>query len=54
MLLLKGCRRCQGDMYVEREIGATDLVCLQCGHRRSLHVPPPPPRNGAWKLARIA
>jgi hypothetical protein len=33
MLVLKGCRKCQGDMYVERGVGVADLVCLQCGYR---------------------
>ncbi|HEX9640948.1 MAG TPA: hypothetical protein VGB13_06520 [Candidatus Krumholzibacteria bacterium] len=34
MRLLKGCQRCQGDLFVEREHGDADLVCLQCGYRR--------------------
>jgi DNA-directed RNA polymerase subunit RPC12/RpoP len=39
MLVLKGCNRCHGDLYVERQMGTADLVCLQCGYRRSLRVP---------------
>jgi hypothetical protein len=31
----KACTRCQGDLYREEDIGQTDLVCLQCGFRRS-------------------
>jgi hypothetical protein len=53
MLLLKGCRKCAGDLYVEHEVGIADLVCLQCGYRRTLRVPAPPPRRGDWNLARI-
>ncbi len=37
LLVLKGCRRCRGDLFVERLAGeAADLVCLQCGERRPL------------------
>jgi DNA-directed RNA polymerase subunit M/transcription elongation factor TFIIS len=32
-MVFKGCARCKGDMYREEDIGQTDLVCLQCGHR---------------------
>jgi len=35
MLVLKGCTRCCGDLYVERGIGLlAELVCLQCGRRK--------------------
>ena len=37
MLVLKGCIRCSGDLYVERGIGLlAELVCLQCGRRKPL------------------
>ena len=36
MMVFKGCGRCQGDLFVERDIGNTDLVCLQCGFRRTI------------------
>lgn len=37
MLLLKACKRCQGDLYVELHSGdASEVVCLQCGRRRTL------------------
>jgi DNA-directed RNA polymerase subunit M/transcription elongation factor TFIIS len=29
---LKGCPRCQGDLFPEYDLGGTDLVCLQCGY----------------------
>lgn len=32
----KGCARCTGDLYIEDDLGFTDLVCLQCGYRASL------------------
>ena len=34
------CPRCSGSLYVERGTGYNDLVCLQCGCRRSLDAPP--------------
>ncbi len=36
MIVFKGCARCAGDLYVERDVGQTDLVCLQCGFRNSI------------------
>jgi hypothetical protein len=33
MLVLKGCKRCTGDLYLERGIGESNVVCLQCGGR---------------------
>ena len=36
MMVRKGCPRCAGDLFVEADISSTDLVCLQCGHRRTL------------------
>lgn len=36
MIVFKGCAKCEGDLYVERELGETDLVCLQCGYRRTI------------------
>ena len=32
MMWLKGCRRCRGDLYLEREVGSSRVVCLQCGY----------------------
>lgn len=29
---LRGCPRCQGDVYEERGLGSVDMVCIQCGH----------------------
>jgi hypothetical protein len=28
---LKGCKRCSGDLFVERDIEGTYIFCLQCG-----------------------
>lgn len=36
MIVFKGCAKCEGDLYLERELGDTDLVCLQCGYRRTI------------------
>jgi len=33
MVILRGCPKCEGDLYIEENIDGTDLVCLQCGHR---------------------
>jgi len=34
MMVFRGCSKCQGDVFVERNIDGADLVCLQCGSRR--------------------
>jgi hypothetical protein len=35
--VLKGCRRCSGDLWAEEDVllRVEDLVCLQCGHRQT-------------------
>ena len=33
---LKSCRRCQGDMVVDRDADGWYQSCLQCGYRVSL------------------
>jgi hypothetical protein len=35
-MVIRHCPRCQGDLFVERLSGASDLVCLQCGFRREI------------------
>jgi hypothetical protein len=40
MMWLKGCPRCQGDLYEEPAVGAHSVAvrfvsCLQCGHSLS-------------------
>jgi hypothetical protein len=35
-MLLKQCRRCNGDLYLSFEIDGTYLVCLQCGDEHQL------------------
>jgi hypothetical protein len=37
MVIFRGCPKCEGDLYVERDIGSSDLVCLQCGFRRTIN-----------------
>jgi len=34
MVILRGCSKCEGDVYPEENIDGTDLVCLQCGYRQ--------------------
>jgi hypothetical protein len=35
---LKGCPRCGGDLFPEYDVTGTDLICLQCGYIRPVHV----------------
>ncbi len=35
-MVYKGCTRCGGDLFNERDVGHTDLVCLQCGYRETV------------------
>jgi len=32
MVWLKSCPRCSGDIFLERNIGESYMMCLQCGH----------------------
>ena len=32
-MIFRGCNRCVGDLYVEEDLGGSELVCLQCGNR---------------------
>ena len=35
MFKLKGCPRCKGDLYLDRnELEDEEAYCLQCGYRR--------------------
>jgi hypothetical protein len=36
VFVFKACSRCSGDLYAERDLGQTDLVCLQCGFRKGM------------------
>lgn len=36
MFYLKACQRCAGDMLIERNVGVTELVCIQCGSRQAV------------------
>jgi hypothetical protein len=31
MMMRKGCPRCHGDLYLDRNDGPITLTCLQCG-----------------------
>ncbi|MFC1932505.1 hypothetical protein ACFLXU_02595 [Chloroflexota bacterium] len=33
---LKGCPRCRGDIYIDREANSWREQCLQCGYLRDL------------------
>ena len=37
-MVLKGCKRCGGDMWAELDIVSRreDLVCIQCAHRQAV------------------
>jgi hypothetical protein len=37
-MVFKGCQRCNGDLWVEEDIGsrARDSVCVQCGSRQAI------------------
>ena len=32
MWLIKGCPKCHGDLFEERQLGGSDIACLQCGY----------------------
>ena len=36
MLKIKGCPRCQGDVYQNRDIYGDYVECLQCGYMANL------------------
>ena len=36
MLYLKGCQRCDGDIYIDRDYYGPFEQCLQCGYVRDL------------------
>ena len=36
MLFFKGCPKCLGDMYVDRDVFGTFIECLQCGYLRDV------------------
>ncbi|MDP3878938.1 MAG: hypothetical protein Q8Q07_01355 [Dehalococcoidales bacterium] len=36
MWKLKNCPRCQGDLFVDRDIDGWYAQCLQCSYRRDL------------------
>jgi DNA-directed RNA polymerase subunit RPC12/RpoP len=38
-MMLRSCIRCGGDLYLERLSGSEDLVCLQCGFRKTVERP---------------
>lgn len=32
MIMFKGCHRCHGDLYKDRDIYGEFVLCLQCGY----------------------
>ena len=36
-MILKGCPRCGGDLFVEKDASDADEVCLQCGYRHLVY-----------------
>ena len=36
MLKLKGCPKCHGDLYLNRDMYGKYLTCLQCGYLKDL------------------
>ena len=36
----KGCPRCQGDIFIDEDVGSKYLKCLQCGYEKEV-VPEP-------------
>lgn len=36
MMVFHGCSKCHGDLYVEPDFSDIDLVCLQCGYRKTV------------------
>lgn len=48
MMKFKGCPRCGGDVTPEEMHGETELVCLQCGHRKYAVYRLDRPRRSQW------
>ncbi len=40
VIKLKGCPKCQGDLYLNRDSYGKYLNCLQCGFMKDLVEPP--------------
>ena len=36
MFMLKGCPRCSGDLYTEKDIFGTFISCVQCGFHKDV------------------
>ena len=51
MLYLKGCPRCHGDLYLDRDSHGAFRQCLQCGFIQDLRDVPP---AGALRMPRPA
>ena len=49
MWKLKGCIRCSGDMFVDRDEYGWYEVCLRCGYRSELVIPSKHDRQPAGK-----
>ena len=38
MIILKGCKRCGGDIAARQEDEGTELYCLACGNRLNYNI----------------
>lgn len=36
MMILKGCPRCKGDVYLQKDIEGSYLSCMQCGYMKDV------------------
>jgi len=44
MMILKGCPRCKGDVYLRKDIEGPYLSCMQCGYMKDVDGEDPPIR----------
>jgi hypothetical protein len=52
VMWLKMCPKCQGDLYLRKEIDGDDIVCLQCGQAWAAPQAVPVPRQQIQELPR--
>jgi DNA-directed RNA polymerase subunit RPC12/RpoP len=55
IIKFKGCKRCGGDLFLERDSEGASITCLQCGavyvsHLRPVIQKPPAPKPALKKL----
>jgi hypothetical protein len=44
VIKIKGCKRCGGDLFLERDAEGTYITCLQCGAAYAKRPAEPAPR----------